>query len=88
MKKTKPSFSLKDQLFNKEKVEYLSGLIKNIYPEFSDKKFEKDILDKFPELELKQRISHISDILKKYLPDNFEESVNILVESLPEIIEN
>ena len=31
MKKIIPSFSLKDQLFNKQKVEYMSGLIKNIY---------------------------------------------------------
>ena len=90
MKKTKPSFSLKDQLFNKEKVEYLSGLIKNVYPDFSYKEFEKEILDKFVELELKQRISHISDMLKKYIWDknSFEETVNILIKSLPKVIEN
>ena len=88
MKKIIPSFSLKDQLFNKQKVEYMSGLIKNIYPDFLVEEFNKEVLDKFSELELKQRISHISDLFKKYLPDNFEKSCNILVESLPKIIEN
>ncbi len=90
IKKTQPSFSLKDQLFNKQKVEYLSGLIKNIYPDFLNEEFEKDILEKFPELELKQRISHISDMLKKYILDktDFEISTNILIKSLPEVIEN
>jgi len=88
MKKTKPSFSLKDQLFNKQKVEYISGLIKNVYPDFLSLDFEKEVLEKFPELELKQRISHISDLLKKYLPDDFENALNILIKSLPEVIEN
>jgi hypothetical protein len=90
MQEIKPKFSLKDQLFNKEKVEYLSGLIKKVYPNFLDKNFEKEILDKFPELELKQRISHISDMIKKYLLDktNFEKSINILIKSLPKFEEN
>ncbi len=88
MKKTTPSFSLKDQLFNKQKVEYLSMLLKNIYPDFLSENFEKEVLELFPELELKQRIYHISDMLKKYLPDDFEKAVNILIKSLPEIKDN
>ena len=88
MKNTKLNFSLKDQLFNKQKVEYISGLIKEVYPDFLSKNFEKEVLDKFPELELKQRISHISDLFKKYLPDDFEEAVNILIKSLPQVIES
>mgnify|MGYP003999387021 CR=1 FL=1 len=88
MNKIKPKFLLKDQLFNKQKVKYLSKLIKNVFSDFLSEKFEKEILEKFCELELKERIYHISDILKKYLPDDFEKSVNIMINSLPEIIEN
>lgn len=88
MQKAKPKFSLKDQLFNKEKVKYLSGLIKKVYPGFLSTKFEKEVLNKFSKLELKERISHISDMLRKYLPEDFEESVNIMIKSLPVIQEN
>lgn len=47
-------------------------------------------MDKFPDLELKQRISHISDMFKKYIwnKNDFEKTVNIFINSLPEIIEN
>jgi len=90
MKKTKPSFSLKDQLFNKQKIEYLSGLIKNVYPDFLSEEFEKEVLEIFPKLELKQRISHISKMFEKYIleKNGFESTVNILIKSLPEVIEN
>ena len=90
MKKTKPSFSLKDQLFNKQKVEYISGLIKWVYPEFLSEEFEREVLEKFPELELKARISHISKMFEKYILEinGFENAVNILIKSLPEVIEN
>jgi hypothetical protein len=47
-----------------------------------------DILEKFPDLELKERINHISNMFKKYLPNDFEKAVNILLKSLPEVIEN
>ena len=88
MQEIKPKFSLKDQLFNKEKVEYLSWLIKNVYPDFKELEFQMDILEKFPDLELKERINHISNMFKKYLPNDFEKAVNILLKSLPEVIEN
>ncbi len=90
MKKAKVTFSLKDQLFNKEKVEYISGLIKKVCPNFLSVEFEKEVVGKFPELELKQRISHISDMFQKYIWDknNFEQRVNILLKSLPEEQEN
>jgi len=79
---------LKDQLFNKKKVEYLSGLIKKVNPDFLDSNFEKEILSKFPELELKERIICITNYLEKYLPEDFEKSVDILLKSLPQIKEN
>jgi len=82
--KNKEKILLKDQFFNEEKVKYLSLLIKWVYNDFSAKSFTKDILEKLPELELKQRIVAISIVLKKYLPEDYKKSVKILLKSLPE----
>lgn len=76
-------FLLKDKLFNKAKVTYLATLIKNIQPTFDDKNFIKDILIKFPILELKARIFCISEQLKKYLPNDFRLALSIILQALP-----
>lgn len=79
----KTTFSLKDQLFNKDKVAYLSDLITTAYADFDAKAFEKEVLKAFPTLELKQRITHIATCLKKYLPDNYRKATKILLKALP-----
>lgn len=76
-------FSLKDYLFNKNSVEKIANEIYGVYPSFRKKQFVTDTLSKFPELALKQRISWISDMLKKYLPENYTEAVTILLRALP-----
>ncbi len=76
-------FSLKDHLFNREKVTYLANLIKSAYPKFEDKKFIKKTVEKFPKLELKQRIDWIEKKIEEFLPDDFETSLKILLRSLP-----
>ncbi len=77
-------FLLKDHLFNKLKVEKISKEIKNVFGDFDSKKFEKQVLDGFPERELKERIAWIRECLKKHLPQDYRESVSILIKSLPE----
>ncbi|MEO1590329.1 MAG: hypothetical protein AAFU71_03440 [Cyanobacteria bacterium J06632_22] len=52
--KAKSSFSLKDQLFNADKVGYLSGLIVQAAPNFDAPGFCKTVLAAFPSLELKR----------------------------------
>jgi len=84
MKETKKKFSLKDTLFNQDTVSYFSWLIFSAYPDFDKKNFTKDILEQFPKLELMDRIHCIVSMLNKYLPDDYETSLNILLESLPE----
>jgi len=79
----KEKISLKDELFNANKVEMITQEIKEVYGLFEAGKFQEDVLDKFPELELKERIYHIRDSLKKYLPDDYKEAVNILLQALP-----
>lgn len=74
---------LKDQLFNKSKIEYLSKLIKEVHDDFDDKLFEKLVYKKFNELELKQRIFHIRDLLYDFLPSDYKKSIDIIIKSLP-----
>lgn len=82
------NFSLKDFLFNEKKVKFLSLLIKDSAEKnnfkFNETKFEKGVLEKFPDLELKERISHISKNLEKFLPTDYRKSLKIILDSLPE----
>jgi 3-methyladenine DNA glycosylase AlkC len=77
-------FSLKDELYNSKKIEKIALEIKEVYAPFDVAHFTKEILEAFPKLELKERMYHIRDMLKKYLPDGYEEAVNVLLKALPE----
>lgn len=81
--KAKSSFSLKDQLFNADKVAYLSGLIVSVFPAFDTASFSQTVLAAFPTLELKQRITHITTCLCQHLPKDYLTALAILLESLP-----
>lgn len=76
-------FSLKDHLFNKESLEYLAGLFYTADKKFPKKKFLTNIMADFPVLELKQRITRISDELANYLPSDFPAATKIIVNILP-----
>lgn len=79
----KEKLILKDVLFNHEKIIYLARIIKNVYWEFQSENFIRETFVKFPQLELKQRILHITDMLYKYLPQDYVSAVNVLLKSLP-----
>ncbi len=81
MKKEK--FSLKDHLFNKEKVIYFSKLLKKADKNFPEKKFTKEVLENFPQLELKERIFLMRQKLEEFLPQKFEKSAEIILKALP-----
>ncbi len=70
-------FSLKDQLFNAEKVRYLGGLFG------FDTDFDDAVMARLPELELKQRISWIAEVLEDFLPEDYPEAVWKIREALP-----
>ena len=76
-------FSLKDFLFNKEKVEKIAKEIHTVFPAFKEKDFVHTVMTKFPELELKARISWIAECLKKYLPSDYTRAISILIKALP-----
>lgn len=79
----KEKFLLKDHLFNESKVLYLAQLISGAYPQFKQKTFVSEVLEKFPELELKARIGWIAEILERYLPKDFRDSSKIIMSALP-----
>ncbi len=70
-------FSLKDQLFNAEKVRYLGGLF-GFGTDFDDA-----VMARLTELELKQRITWIAKVLGDFLPDDYPEAVAIIRAALP-----
>ena len=81
--KAETTFSLKDQLFNPEKVAYLADLIQAVHPEFAHDAFCEDVTAVFPTLELKQRIDHISTMLHQHLPPDYPAALDILLRALP-----
>ncbi len=83
MKQTETNFSLKDRLFNKDKVQHLAELIFWVYPKLDKNTFTDDIISKFPELELMDRIHHIVNIFEKHLPKDYPKALEILLQSLP-----
>jgi 3-methyladenine DNA glycosylase AlkC len=76
-------FLLKDQLFNKTKVEHIAGELGRAHPPFLSKKFTQAVVRRFPDLELKERISWIAECLKAHLPAGYQAAVKIILRSLP-----
>ena len=81
-------FSLKDELFNPQKVEKIAREIQEVYPSFDTQNFIQETLKAFSTLELKERIYHIRDMLHKYLPTDYQEAVSVLLEALPPELDN
>lgn len=81
-------FSLKDELYNLQKIEMIAREIQEVYPSFEGSDFIKEVVEVFPTLELKERIYHIRDMLYKYLPKDYKEAVNVLLEALPPELDN
>lgn len=79
----KEKFLLKDHLFNVGKVTYLAGLISAVQPSFKAKIFIKEVMGRFPELELKARIVWIAEVLGRHLPTDFTKASVIIVNALP-----
>jgi 3-methyladenine DNA glycosylase AlkC len=76
-------FSLKDHLFNETKVRKIVGEISSVYPDFEKEVFVTRTVEKFPSLELKERITWISEMLREFLPREYPEAVRVLLDALP-----
>ena len=82
-KKKQSSFSLKDHLFNEERVRYLADLFAAVDTSFDPAVFTKTTVASFRKLELKQRIVRIAEVLDEYLPDDFASACAIITDALP-----
>lgn len=82
--KADTSFSLKDQLFNADSVGELAGRLAKVLPEFRRSAFEREVLARFADLELKERIAWIVTVLESHLPDAFPDALRALRNALPE----
>lgn len=76
-------FSLKDQLFNRDKVRYLADLFSAADTGFDAAAFEAQVMADLPALELKQRITLIADVLADHLPASLPEAAPVLLRALP-----
>ena len=76
-------FSLKDQLFNKEKTRYLAGLFAQAVPGFDPERFEAEVMAGLLPLELKARINWIAEVLGQHLPGPLSEVAPKILAALP-----
>ena len=79
----KSGSSLKDTLFNKQRVVYLAGLFVAVDSSFDTKGFVKDVVKKFPALELKARIQWVAEVLERYVPSDPNVAMKLIVAALP-----
>ncbi len=80
---TRERFSLKDELFNADKVAYLAQLLADGVPGFEQAEFERRVMSKLHDLELKARIHWIADVLSEHLPQEFPAAASAIEASLP-----
>ncbi len=76
-------FSLKDHLFNRQKVDYLAGLFAANDSSFDRRRFVSSVMKRLESLELKQRITWIAETLIRHLPAQYPHAVKRIVGSLP-----
>ena len=76
-------FSLKDQLFNAGKVGYLAALFEGAAPGFDARGFEAAVMERLPQLELKERIAWIAECLGEALPGPLPDLAPVLLEAMP-----
>ncbi len=82
--KADTSFSLKDNLFNADTVAELSTRLAAAQKGFPRKRFERAVLEKFDELELKARIDWMVTQLGRVLPESYARALTVLEDALPE----
>lgn len=80
---TTERFSLKDHLLNAEKIAYLAGLLDGSLRDFDRDGFERSVMERMPDLELKERIGLIAEVLADHLDPDFEKAASEIRAALP-----
>lgn len=69
-------------IFSRPLIEPFAGEVRAAWPRFSTRAFLDDVFDAgWEALELKQRIRHISLVLRKHLPPDYPEALDIVVQT-------
>jgi 3-methyladenine DNA glycosylase AlkC len=82
-KQKSTNFSLKDHLFNAERVGCLAQQFSAAVPGFDDKSFTRAVMKQLKPLELKQRIVLIAETLEYHLADDFPTAARQVLSALP-----
>ncbi len=83
---SKAPFKLKD-IYSPELIKGYASLLRSIHPSFPAADFSKKVFSrKWKDLELKERMRHISNQLKDHLPGPYKTSLRILVKSMDHLI--
>ncbi|KIC42920.1 hypothetical protein RA27_06230 [Ruegeria sp. ANG-R] len=77
------NFSLKDQLFNAEKVSFLAGLFADADTDFKVDAFVTKVMSRLPELELKERMAWIAECLQDAVPGDLPAVAPVILQALP-----
>ncbi len=75
--------SLKDQLYNRDKIRYLADLFAGHAVGFDAHAFEADVMASLLDLELKERIHMIARMLEQHVPGRLPQVAPILRAALP-----
>ena len=81
--KKRSGFSLKDELFNKNRVEYLARLFYESDNSFDASGFVRDTMKRLKHLELKERIVHIAETLESHLSADYRVAAKQITIALP-----
>lgn len=74
------------EVLGKTAIDQLGENLKTIDNSFNKKAFSKDSLNGLEELSITQRAAHIAKAMRKYLPQKYEESIEVILKSLtPEL---
>ena len=77
---------LKNMFFTSESINSIANLIKNQYSKFDKKEFIKLINSGgFKNMELKEKMRHLTKCMHKTLPSSFDKAVDILIKIAPEV---
>lgn len=71
------------EMFNAAFYKQFAAAFKNVYPEFREKNFFKEVTGQLTGLELNERLRNTTVILHRYLPADYQEAVSILMKAAP-----
>ena len=71
---------------SRDAVTFFAGQIAEVHSPFKSEKYIEAVLaDGFLKLELKERIDKMAETLKRFLPDNYEQAVQVLIAAAPRV---